>query len=467
MADDSTVICVGCQKQFAEFCCCCSYPLPRLCSSCVEQHRNKLKQVLHIELPIQCARNIESEEEQLRINHKFRNISGAEEMLKVNLRKVEDCKEKVRSEFGGLIRELQYLQEDYLTALNVCSVEITDTIHDAVKVAKEHALDPLWPESVSHPLAKLIWEFQLGASCSSAALFTSKVTRPPVDLKSLIQLTTHCKTVSKDLPQRSVLALVVDNCLHELNTATRKWSSTLLKDQANTRFRPSWDSVFAYYSDNSHLLCTGGSSPLSNAVYTLESAAGTVLSNCSMLSRRCGHGLTQYKGKFYAFGGFGAGCNAEKFSPEEDEWTSIGKMRGEHQYFTSCLYMDKIYLCGGNSAIVEFFDPETQSFTEITTFHLEGPFADSSCSVTLMGDDLILLSPRQICCWKVADNSMVEQDLPRALQSEWANMAPVSDGVQLVFLPNAEEKLVKVINLLSLDCVETLRAPEVTEGGDS
>lgn len=62
-------------------------------------------------------------------------------MLKVNLRKVDDCKEKVKNEFAGFIRELQYRQGDYLTALNVYSVEIADTIHDAVKVAKEFALE--------------------------------------------------------------------------------------------------------------------------------------------------------------------------------------------------------------------------------------------------------------------------------------------------------------------------------------
>ena len=136
---------------------------------------------------------------------------------------------------------MQYLKEDYLTALKVCLVEITDIIHDAVKVAKEFALEPIWPEAVQHPLAKLVWDFQLGSSCSTAALFTSQVTRPPVDLKSLVQLTTHCKSISKELPERPALALVVDNCLHELNTVNRKWSSTRLKYQDNSHFRPSWD----------------------------------------------------------------------------------------------------------------------------------------------------------------------------------------------------------------------------------
>jgi len=107
----------------------------------------------------------------------------------------------------------------------------------------------------------------------------------------------------------------------------------------------------------------------------------------------------------------------------------FGENAGEHQYFTSCIYRDKIYLCGGHFAIVEFFDPETQLFTEITAFRLEGSFAESNCSVTRMGEDLLILSPHKICYWKVADNSKVEQDLPKALQGEWANMTPVSDGV--------------------------------------
>ena len=83
--------------------------------------------------------------------------------------------------------------------------------------------------------------------------------------------------------------------------------------------------------------------------------------------------------------------------------------------------------------------------------------------MTRMGEDLLILSPHKICYWKVADNSKVEQDLPKALQGEWANMTPVSDGVQLVFLPNSEEKHVKVVNLLSLVWVETLLVPEMAD----
>jgi len=89
-----TAICIECQKQFAEFCCICSYPLPRLCSLCLESHRNKKRQITHIELPIMHLHRIESQKEQLRINHKFLSICGAEEMLKMNLRKVDDCKER-------------------------------------------------------------------------------------------------------------------------------------------------------------------------------------------------------------------------------------------------------------------------------------------------------------------------------------------------------------------------------------
>jgi len=95
MADDSTAICIECQKQFAAFCY-CSYPLPRLCSLCLESHRNKRSQITHIELPIVHLHRIESQEEQLRINYKFLSICRAEEMLKVNLRSTTAKKGKKR-----------------------------------------------------------------------------------------------------------------------------------------------------------------------------------------------------------------------------------------------------------------------------------------------------------------------------------------------------------------------------------
>ena len=57
-----------------------------------------------------------------------------------------------------------------------------------------------------------------------------------------------------------------------------------------------------HYADNLRLLCTGGSSPMTNTAYTIDVITGAITERSHMWFSRWNHGVSQYNGKFYMFG---------------------------------------------------------------------------------------------------------------------------------------------------------------------
>ena len=457
MADNSQV-CNMCNKDFATYGCCCTFPVPVFCqkAECINSHHTKNPKASHNEIPLDGVARVT--QENLRdLKVKFVNIEEGKDRLENNLKAVEACKASVKEYFVCVRGDLDDIEQTYLRMLDGYYGQIMEAIHNAVKDARAMVFEPEWPADLVNPLAKMVWEY--GSAPSSpdlVELFQWDVSRPDVDLKGLVNVQMYSKRFSK-------LALVVNHCLHEFDTQKQKWSSVRLQGVTPANFKVAWDSVSAYYADNLRLLCTGGSTPMTNTSYEIEVMTGKVTEKGRMRYSRSGHGMCQYQGKFYVFGGNGAKRMAEKYEPEEDNWLSLPNMAVGHHWFTTCIHNNQIYLCGGNSAVVEIFSPATEEYIP-TSLQLEGNWAEASFSIASVGEDIAFISPRGLLLWTPdrPEGNLANKPFAKALESVWSCMTPVSDGVRLIFLPDQKEKCVKCFDLITLRCKD-ISVPELVD----
>ena len=415
------------------------------------QHVSKNAKASHYDIPIDDVMRIADSETLRKLKIKFLNVEEGRGMLEKNLKRVDDCKELVKEQFAYLRHELDDLERDYNHMLGQYHAQICEAISVAARDAKTLIFETQWPPTQTDLLARFIWEYGMEGAKPEIELFSGKVERAFVDLKSIIRVQMHSRSFKTSFPDRPKLALISEKCLYEYDVQKTNWSGVRLQGEAVATCKLAWDTALAYYSDNLRLLCVGGSSPLTNNTYTVDVCTGNLTENSHMRSCRSGHGLSQYNGKFYAFGGFGGKNTGEKFDPEVNEWSPLGKMRGGHQWFTTCIYKDKIYICGGDSPIIEYFDPLTEEFTEVTSHRLTDAFADASYSVAATGSDMVLVSARFMRIWNTESEvlSVSDKTFKKPFRAVWSCMSPIFDGVNM-FMPSQDGKKITKLTLNGL-----------------
>ena len=457
----SSVICLTCRNNFATKACLCTFPLPISCNQCFDKHISKSTLANHRTIPIEDSIKITSQQDLHEIKLRLVNIDEAENVLKGNMMTLEQCKTSIEEQFAMLIYDINAIKEQHLNILRQINLSIEGAILEAVGLARKHAIDSQWDSSVDNPLARKVWEFQVRDQSSVLTLFEYEVTRPPISLEKLIQVKMIGRTSLPTLPDKPVLSLIADQYLHRFDTSTQQWTGNVQLTGDLSSWTFSWDSALAHFSDNIHVLVTGGGNPLTNSVYKVNVMDGKVTELAHMRSSRSGHGLTQLRDLFYVFGGAGARRSAERFSPSEGagSWDNLGNMNGSHQWLTTCTYKDEVYICGGDSELVEKFSPATGLFT-VVEFKLLDAWAESSLSIGIIGAEVVFLSSSMIKKWNVEDNSSIDKKLVRPLRSAWSCMTPISNGGEKIYLPSQESKHVKCVNLIT-GRVEEFKAPQM------
>lgn len=462
---DITVVCFVCKRDFATHGCCCDFPVPLLCNKpeCEAAHHSKFPKAAHNEISLQISQSVTGREDLLRLKHRFVNIEEGKEMLERNLKEIDQCRQNVKEHFDQVKADLSEVEQMYYQMLDGYYIKINDAIHKAVIEARALVSVLEWPADQQNYLAKVVWEYGTGPSSSDLELFNGEVSRPNVALKGLVNVQMYSKRFGAYLPDTPKLALIANRCLHEFNANSRKWSSVRLQGEGLANFQHASDSAHAYYADNLRLLCTGGSSPMTNTAYTIDMITGAITERSRMRFTRSSHGMSQYNGKFYVFGGTGARRTSEKYDPEEDYWSSMPNMKIGHHWFTTCIHRNKIYLCGGDSPIIEYFTPETEEFTEVN-LRLEGDLAAATLSVTSVGEDIALISCKSLRLW-TPDSEVLnlrDKTFPKTPKSVWSCMTPVSDGFRYVYMVTQEARCVRCFDLNKTAFTE-FTAPELVD----
>jgi hypothetical protein len=66
--------------------------------------------------------------------------------------------------------------------------------------------------------------------------------------------------------------------------------------------------------------------------------------------------------------------------------------------FTTCIHHNKIYLCGGDSPVIEYFTPKTEELTEVN-LRPEGDLTAASFRIASVGEDIAFIPVKQLRLW--------------------------------------------------------------------
>jgi len=99
------------------------------------------------------------------------------------------------------------------------------------------------------------------------------------------------------------------------------------------------------------ILVTGGGSPPKKDTRIYIASKNELTNRAPMNESRNAHAITICKGSVYVLGGFSGKqrlCTVEKYSLQEDKWSSVSPMKDKRHYLSACTINDNtIYAFGG------------------------------------------------------------------------------------------------------------------------
>jgi hypothetical protein len=144
------------------------------------------------------------------------------------------------------------------------------------------------------------------------------------------------------------------------------------------------------------LVCGGHEPQYTADTHRVEVETGVVEKLGDMKGPLSCHGLVQYLGWVYSFGGYLDLCTlprAERLSLSQGQWHSLPPMLTARRCFNPVLISHLIYLCGGaDTHLCELFDPCTEEYTPL-------PFAlpeDYDTRVVVQSNCLLALGSRMM-----------------------------------------------------------------------
>jgi hypothetical protein len=187
-------------------------------------------------------------------------------------------------------------------------------------------------------------------------------------------------------------------------------------------------SAYTVLKDFSVFICGGGEEKaLYDSTYRVFST-GQVERLGNMIRARQAHGLAEWSGTIYAFGGetldnlpFAYSENIEiepLTSLSAQQWTRISSMLTARSCFAPCVFEDFIYLIGGNTTKAERFDPQLQHYESLP---IELAESEDTCTVLSKDSEFITFSPN-FCYHYTPFNGLVTT--PRNLSASTHSTSP-------------------------------------------
>ena len=225
---------------------------------------------------------------------------------------------------------------------------------------------------------------------------------------------------------------VQDRTLHTFNSVHKRVSNTRLSDSLDVK-APSLISLDIHRL----FVCGGqGTSWLRDSVSAeswIIALPDAVQVQGRMRIERCYHGLALCRGFVYAIGGH-VGLKllrtCEKFCIGSGKWQSLPQvLEAGRGRFTPLVYMEEIYILGGNSPLIEVIHPESD---RLTTLSLSLPVTQASISLFLDEGKALVLSETQGC---VVDLCFLQySETAGTGMAMWSAYAPALLGGEVFFV---------------------------------
>lgn len=220
-----------------------------------------------------------------------------------------------------------------------------------------------------------------------------------------------------------ILAHVTSTSLRFFNFHCSTWSPYIL---LRTKIQADSSSSWVILED-SCIFCCGGNQKA--AAYILG-CDGSVKQKANMNAERGGHGLLAASNP-YVFGGYGL-QTCEKLELHNSKWIPLPSMREARWSFNPCMLLGTVYLCGGNSATMEAFTPQTDAFFPL---HVMLPQSCGACCLYFHNHLLVLHSYGCILKFAVEPNGQLTKHSIRSAAPtfKFQNSHPVVDKEKGVF----------------------------------
>lgn len=472
--DPGNQLCDLCISNTAEVFCSCVRPVTLLCPTCVSQHSIKRQGRAHttwaldklpfVKLPGLLERLQQRTEAlaELRENawKSVRDVDQAINQYGETVEKViEEYSTKVDREVLDLqqriyqivtkakrtVLELTTQQQQQVERLNQVKAELTAQVQLSLD-EMEHTLT----EDKPHLRSRYGPSFrQILGNMQPFQLFSFYIQTSVLPSVTLItQLHAPNEIVAQSKP-----AEISSNASREQFTGVfgNKVELYNVKSLKSTRFTLSVNfgvgGCFVDIDDSTRL-CIGAYPP-STGVYALNLISQKLTSMPALRTPRAYAGVAKTANFVYVFGGFdgSAGLKSnEKYHIAEKQWLPLADMHRSRSGFTPCYYHSLIYLVDTYIyRIMESFDPERETFTELPVFLPSQLELGCDCAAFIANGELcVLTEAKQIARWKI--DSEAGFRLYETKESCWSSQPPMVIG-SMVFLANACSGRVDRFNL--------------------
>ena len=159
-------------------------------------------------------------------------------------------------------------------------------------------------------------------------------------------------------------------------------------------------SAYTVLKDLSVFVCGGGEERALFDTTFRVFASGQVERLGNMVRPRQAHGLAEWSGSMYAFGGETLGNEPFAYSESLEiepldclstqQWVRIPNMLTARSCFSPCIFEDWVYLIGGNTSKAERFDPQLQRYEPLP---IQLADSEDTCTVLTSDSEILTFSP--------------------------------------------------------------------------
>jgi len=165
------------QKNFAEFCCACSFPPPCLCTACVDSHCSKPG--LHFILPVQVRTEVTSERALTGLQLRLHQLGLTYKELQRVMKSFDRAKEEIEAVCRDIIDSVSARKDEYVSMLSEAAACYNQQLNAAIQESYSHSWEG-HKYKPSDPFTALIWTHVPGSEANFDLLFQLE-TSPNLD----------------------------------------------------------------------------------------------------------------------------------------------------------------------------------------------------------------------------------------------------------------------------------------------
>lgn len=435
---DSQALCSGCSRP-ATHCCLCVYPLPALCTACIQEHPHSPG---HLIFPIEYSLQITAKPQLTHAQNRLASIEAAYTASQTNFPILSKYKSDLAAAFSAAIAYLQALQVQELAEIDQLETELSWYIHSTIDELKSHVLDEDYRPKAG--LATIAWSFRVGGDPEAVQFFDCRATgisekrlRDGLGVSYEIGIVgfppKQAAAQEQRLPMEdtgSLLMFVFEDFMLGYDCGAGRWKQEVELSRSVAAYA---NSAVTELLDGS-VLCTGGGLEGEEQVraYQIE-RTGVVNVLGNMKQARSFHGQIVHNTTVYIFGGRYRSrslSHCEKLpllpfsSLPSRSWQALPSLCHPREGCSPCLLSSSIYLCGGATDSSEVFDISKERFT-LLPFRL--PDANSPALTVAIAEHLYIITHSDMTTWKVGSGNEVDC-MKHEQWGTWGNMGPVVEA---------------------------------------